>query len=66
MSAAEGALDERTAAGAPGQAGLGGMGAGRGRGSEDEEHRRPSYLVENDPDSIFGAGERTAPPVIGE
>lgn len=66
VPAAEDAFEERAATGAPGQAGFGGMGAGRGRGSEDEEHRRPAYLVENDPDSIFGTGERTAPPVIGE
>ncbi len=59
------------AASAAGRAGTGGapMGAGAGRGgqgSEDEEHQRPSYLVEADPDSIFGTEERTAPPVIGE
>jgi hypothetical protein len=44
----------------------GGMGAGRGqRGKDDEEHKRASFLVEADPDSIFGTDERTAPPVIG-
>jgi hypothetical protein len=32
---------------------------------EDEEHQRPSYLVEPDPDSMFGTDEMTAPPVIG-
>ncbi len=31
-----------------------------------EERSRPSYLVECDPDKVFGADERTAPPVIGE
>jgi hypothetical protein len=45
--------------------GMGGMGAGRGQGGEDEEHERPSYLVEPDPDSTFGTDEMTAPPVIG-
>ena len=30
------------------------------------EHQRPSYLVEADPDSLFGTDEMTAPPVIGE
>jgi len=42
------------------------MGAARGQGDEDKEHRRPSYLVEDDPDEIFGNGQRVAPPVIGE
>ncbi|MGX7825604.1 hypothetical protein ACTG9Q_10980 [Actinokineospora sp. 24-640] len=42
---------------------MGGVGA---RGEEDEEHRRPSYLVEDDPDSLFGTDQVTAPPVIGE
>jgi hypothetical protein len=44
------------------------MGAGRGggrKGAEDQEHQRASYLVERDPDSIFGVDEMTAPPVIG-
>ncbi|PWW50854.1 hypothetical protein [Actinokineospora spheciospongiae] len=47
--------------------GLGGMGAGgaRGQGGEDDEHQRPSYLVEADPDEVFGTDEITAPPVIG-
>ncbi len=44
-----------------------GAGANRGgQGGEDEEHQRPSYLVEADPDDLFGTEERTAPPVIGE
>ena len=42
-----------------------GAGGGRGAGGEDEEHRRPSYLVEPDPHRIFGSSESTAPPVIG-
>ncbi|SDC90207.1 hypothetical protein [Actinokineospora iranica] len=56
------------AAGGRGGAGMGaGMGAGgaRGQGGEDEEHSRPSYLVEADPDEVFGTDEMTAPPVIG-
>jgi hypothetical protein len=44
----------------------GGMGGGRGQGEEDGEHQRPSYLVEGDPESLFGTDEMTAPPVIGE
>jgi hypothetical protein len=56
----------RGVAGEPGAGSAGGMGAGRGqRGKDDEEHKRASYLVEADPDSIFGSDERTAPPVIG-
>jgi hypothetical protein len=53
------------ARGAAGMGGMGGMGAGRGQGGEDDEHQRPSYLVEPDPDSVFGTDEMTAPPVIG-
>lgn len=48
--------------------GGGGMG-GRGQsaeGDEDTEHQRPTYLVEGDPDEVFGTDMRTAPPVIGE
>ncbi|MCE7009158.1 hypothetical protein LWC34_41045 [Kibdelosporangium philippinense] len=54
-------------AGARGGAGMGGMGGGggHGQGGEDEEHQRPSYLVEPDPDATFGTDQLTAPPVIG-
>jgi hypothetical protein len=47
---------------------MGGMGQGAkgGKGEEDAEHQRASYLVEADPESIFGGSdERTVPPVIG-
>ncbi|WP_158888556.1 hypothetical protein [Amycolatopsis anabasis] len=54
------------AAGKGGPAGMGGMGAGRGKGEEDAEHQRPSFLLEGDPDEVFGTDQRTAPPVIGE
>jgi hypothetical protein len=55
------------AAGRGGPAGMGGTGAGRGgQGEEDQEHQRPSYLVEGDPDGVFGLDQATAPPVIGE
>lgn len=57
------------AAGRPGAAGGPGMspmGAGRGRGEEDSEHHTPSYLVEPDPEGLFGTDEPTMPPVIGE
>jgi hypothetical protein len=54
------------AQGGAGRPGAGGMGrGGQGGGDEDYEHQRPSYLVERDPESIFGTDERTAPPVIG-
>ncbi|MFC7612629.1 hypothetical protein ACFQV2_02155 [Actinokineospora soli] len=56
------------AAGGGGRGG-GGMGAGggaRGQGGEDEEHTRASFLVEDDPDALFGTDQMTAPPVIGE
>lgn len=54
------------AAGARGAAGMGGMGAGagKGQGGEDTEHQRPSYLVEADPDDLFGTDQMTAPSVI--
>jgi hypothetical protein len=56
-------------------AGMGGRGGGpmggapggrRGEGEEDDEHQRPSYLVEGDPDSAFGNDQMTAPSVIGD
>jgi hypothetical protein len=59
------AAEQAGARGAAGPAGAGGIGAGRGRKGADEEHQRPSYLVERDPESIFGVDETTAPPVIG-
>ena len=59
-------------AGAAGRGGMGaapmgaGAGAGKGgQGGEDNEHQRPTYLVEADPDDVFGTDQRTAPPVIG-
>ncbi|MEV8615560.1 hypothetical protein AB0383_48035 [Amycolatopsis sp. NPDC051373] len=38
----------------------------RGEEEEDAEHRRPDFLVEPDPDALFGTDQRTIPPVIGE
>jgi hypothetical protein len=68
--AAEDAAVENGAAGArgtSGSAGMGGMGAGRGGGrGEDSEHKRAAYLVEGDPEGLFGTDEKTTPPVIGE
>lgn len=67
MSAAEAAAG-RGGAGRGGYGPMGPMGAGgrRGEGDEDEEHQRPDFLIEADPDAIFGTDERTSPPVIGE
>jgi hypothetical protein len=66
-SAAEEAAMQRGATGSTGAAGQSGMGAGRGqKGAQDQEHKRPSFLVEPDADSIFGTDQMTAPPVIGE
>jgi hypothetical protein len=43
------------------------MGAGRGgKGGEDREHKRAEYLLEPDPESVFGADETAIPRVIGE
>lgn len=65
-AAEEAAMAEDAAGRGGGAAGGMPMGAGRGgRGGEDGEHRRPSWLLETD-DGIFGTDERTAPPVIGE
>ncbi len=44
----------------------GAAGGRRGEGEEDDEHQRPSYLVEGDPDSAFGNDQMTAPSVIGD
>jgi hypothetical protein len=41
---------------------IGGRG---GRGEADEEHKRPSYLENPDPDETFGTDQIVAPPVIG-
>ncbi|NUS63981.1 MAG: hypothetical protein HOQ46_10065 [Saccharothrix sp.] len=41
-------------------------GPAAGRGEEDVEHQSPSYLLEPDPEALFGNGEATAPPVIGD
>jgi hypothetical protein len=43
----------------------GGSGAG-GDGDEDQEHQRMTYLVEADPDEVFGTDMRTPPPVVRE
>lgn len=51
-------------AGTPGTSGAAG-GARRGESEDDLEHQRPAFLVEADPDELFGSDEATAPPVIG-
>ncbi|MFJ7210851.1 hypothetical protein [Amycolatopsis sp. NPDC098790] len=62
-----GGLGSGGAAGRGGGMGGGGLGRGqKGEGDEDTEHSRPTYLVEGDPDEVFGTDMRTAPPVIGE
>ncbi|NKQ53515.1 hypothetical protein HFP15_11545 [Amycolatopsis sp. K13G38] len=61
------AASGRGGTGGTGRGGMSGMGhGGKGQGGEDEEHQRPTWLIEPDPDDIFGTAERTAPPVIGE
>lgn len=58
----------RGGAGRGGAGAMGPMGAGgrRADGDDDDEHQRPDYLIEADPDAIFGTDQRTSPPVIGE
>ncbi|GAA4534397.1 WXG100 family type VII secretion target [Amycolatopsis samaneae] len=56
------------AAGGRGSGPMGPMGA-HGRGGEreeDQEHQRPDFLIEPDPDALFGTDQKTSPPVIGE
>jgi hypothetical protein len=53
------------APGGRGNSGMGGAPRGKGDREEDQEHDRPSYLVEGDPESTFGNDALTAPPVIG-
>jgi hypothetical protein len=56
------------ATGPRGAGGTGGFGGAplSGRKEEDEEHTRPDYLIEPDPDALFGSDERASSPVIGE
>jgi hypothetical protein len=65
-ASAEGPLG-RGAAGRAGAPGGSGPVGGRKRGEDDEdlEHQRPAFLVEADPDELFGNDTPSAPPVIG-
>jgi hypothetical protein len=54
-----------TSGGRGGANGMGGAPRGKGDREEDQEHDRPSYLVEGDPESTFGNDALTAPSVIG-
>jgi hypothetical protein len=68
-AAAEESAVESGAAGARGSSGMaaGGTGAGRGgKGGEDREHKRAEYLLEPDPENVFGADVTAIPRVIGE
>jgi hypothetical protein len=42
------------------------LGAGKGRGEEDTERKRPPYLEGGDPDDLFDTDVLTAPPTIGD
>ncbi|MDT7728895.1 MAG: hypothetical protein QOI21_5471 [Actinomycetota bacterium] len=70
-AAGEGVAGRGATAGGSGARGAGGTGpaggAGRrGEGDDDGEHQRPDFLIEPDPDALFGTDQRTTPPVIGE
>ncbi|PZS40319.1 MAG: hypothetical protein DLM62_03510 [Pseudonocardiales bacterium] len=52
------------AGGGWGDAPLGAAG-GSGRDDDSRDHRRPSYLIEQDTNAIVGELPQTAPPVIG-
>ena len=53
-----------------GRPGAGGFGGGVPPGSrgddEDKEHTRPDWLIEPDPNALFGTDESASAPVIGE
>jgi hypothetical protein len=55
------------ASGARGAGGMpmGGMGAGQGKGDEDDEHER-KIMIESGGEDVFGSDVLTAPQVIGE
>ncbi|MFI5606784.1 WXG100 family type VII secretion target [Amycolatopsis sp. NPDC051903] len=65
VAAEEAAAARSASAGRGGPMGSAGAGGRRGEEEEDAEHRRPDYLVEADPDALFGTDQRTIPPVIG-
>lgn len=60
----------RGGAGAAGARGANGMpmgaGAGKGGKEEDKEKKSASYLLEPDPNALFGYGGKATPPVIGK
>jgi hypothetical protein len=65
-AAGEGAAGRGARGGASGPGGGPAGQGGHGQDEEDLEHYRPSYLVEADPEEVFGTSEVTAPAVIGE
>lgn len=64
-AAAGGGFRSGPAGGRGGAGGFGGAVPSRGRGDEDDVHDRPEYLVEPDPNSLFGTDEQASSPVIG-
>ncbi|MEV8613138.1 hypothetical protein AB0383_35405 [Amycolatopsis sp. NPDC051373] len=61
----------RGGAGATGARGANGMpmgsaGAGKGANEEDKEKKSASYLLEPDPNALFGYDGKATPPVIGK
>ncbi|TCP56598.1 hypothetical protein EV191_101541 [Tamaricihabitans halophyticus] len=68
-AAAESAAKTGAAGSSTGRGGMAGgpmAGGQRGKGSQDEDHERKTWLVEPDKEGTFGTDEMTAPPVIGE
>lgn len=68
-----GAVEEPVVKGGPGTTGARGangvpMGAGAGKGSkeEDKEKKSAPYLLEPDPNALFGYDGKATPPVIGK
>jgi len=48
-----------------GAGGMGMMPAGSANREEDKEHTRPEYLIEPDPEGLFGSDQSASSPVIG-
>jgi hypothetical protein len=59
-----GAASGAAGRGGPGMSGVP-LGAGKGRGEEDTERKRPVYLEGGDPDELFDTDVLTAPSTVG-
>ena len=60
-----GGLPAQESHGAAGMAGRP-VGARRGKAAKDIRRKRPEYLIEPEPEGMFGSDQLTSPPVIGQ